>query len=429
MSVAGRWRPRSGANPGGRRRPQCRPWSPPPRSRLRHRAAGRGHAGDDEEVRRSRRRLGRGQGRQARGRQGLRLGQRRRPPAGHHGFALLPGKRQQGIDRGGRAPPGGRRQAVAGRSRLSACWAGRSRWTASNWTPASRTSRCGTCCSTPPVSIPTRAASTCTWAGRSPSRRARSRPSPTNCSSAMRSAGPWPTRPARKSITPNFGFFLAREVIQRVSGQPYERYVRRARLAARRHQRHGIGAALAVLRRQRGPALRPRAEGVARRARTHRSAGRQLDRLGGGHGAVLRPPWTAAAARRCCRRPSTRQMLAAPPAPLKPRENGSHFGLGWDVVLLGQRRHPLQQERRCARHPRLYRAPARRTRLGRVAQRRPARRGPTLAAGLLHQAAPPGDPSGPKAGRSGTSSSGILPPPPLRHALRLLRIEGLGIGD
>ena len=26
-------------------------------------------------------------------------------------------------------------------------------------------------------------------------------------------------------------------------------------------------------------------------------------------------------------------MLAAPPAPLKARENGGHFGLGWDVVL------------------------------------------------------------------------------------------------
>ena len=80
-------------------------------------------------------------------------------------------------------------------------------------------------------------------------------------------------------------------------------------------------------------------------------------------------------------------MLAAPPAPLKPRKNGSHFGLGWDVVLSRPGRHPLQQERRCARHPRLYRAPAGRPGLGRVAQRRRARAGQAVAAGLLHQAA------------------------------------------
>jgi N-acyl-D-amino-acid deacylase len=29
-----------------------------------------------------------------------------------------------------------------------------------------------------------------------------------------------------------------------------------------------------------------------------------------------------------------REMLAAPPPPLKPRKNGSHFGLGWDTVRL-----------------------------------------------------------------------------------------------
>ncbi len=33
---------------------------------------------------------------------------------------------------------------------------------------------------------------------------------------------------------------------------------------------------------------------------------------------------------------SYREMLVVPPAPLKPRKDGSHFGLGWDVVVRGR---------------------------------------------------------------------------------------------
>jgi hypothetical protein len=32
--------------------------------------------------------------------------------------------------------------------------------------------------------------------------------------------------------------------------------------------------------------------------------------------------------------PLMRDMLAPPPPPVKPRKNGSHFGLGWDTVRL-----------------------------------------------------------------------------------------------
>jgi hypothetical protein len=47
---------------------------------------------------------------------------------------------------------------------------------------------------------------------------------------------------------------------------------------------------------------------------------RFLTALDGTRGAAFLPPAL------------TREMLAAPPAPLKPRKNGSHFGLGWDTV-------------------------------------------------------------------------------------------------
>jgi hypothetical protein len=47
---------------------------------------------------------------------------------------------------------------------------------------------------------------------------------------------------------------------------------------------------------------------------------RFLTALDGTRGAAFLPPALM------------REMLAAPPAPVKPRKNGSHFGLGWDTV-------------------------------------------------------------------------------------------------
>ena len=106
------------------------------------------------------------------------------------------------------------------------CWASRSRWTASNSIPASRTSRCGSCCSMPAVSIRARGANTCGWRRRSPSRRGTSCPFPTTWSFAMRFSRPLAYQPGREEHYSNFGFFLRSEVIQRTSGQSYEQYVR-----------------------------------------------------------------------------------------------------------------------------------------------------------------------------------------------------------
>ena len=63
----------------------------------------------------------------------------------------------------------------------------------------------------------------------------------------------------------NFGFFLAREVIQRVSGQPYEHYVRQHVLQPAGISGMELERPVAVLCRRRGAALRPRAEGASGR--------------------------------------------------------------------------------------------------------------------------------------------------------------------
>ena len=132
----------------------------------------------------------------------------------------------------------------------------------------------------------------------------------------------------------NFGFFLAREVIQRASGQPYERYVRQhvlqpAGISDMELERLSPSYAVNEVRRYgrgqrelpggRGPLGPPAGSWIGSAV----DMARFLTALDGGRGKVLLSP------------PFYRQMLAAPPAPLKPRENGSHFGLGWDVVLSG----------------------------------------------------------------------------------------------
>jgi N-acyl-D-amino-acid deacylase len=132
----------------------------------------------------------------------------------------------------------------------------------------------------------------------------------------------------------NFGFFLAREVIQRVSGQSYERYVRQHVLqpsgirdmelerlspsyAANEVRRYG--RELKELPGGRGPVGPPAGSWIGSAV----DLARFLTALDGSHGKPLLAPALQG------------QMLAAPPPPLKPRENGGHFGLGWDVVLAG----------------------------------------------------------------------------------------------
>ena len=134
----------------------------------------------------------------------------------------------------------------------------------------------------------------------------------------------------------NFGFFLCSEVIQRASGQTYEQYVRRRVLglagiedmererlgrhyAANEARRYGRDA-LKEFPGGRNPIGPPAGSWIGSAV----NMARFLTALDGSRGAPLLTPRVY------------REMLAPPPAPLRPRNNGAHFGLGWDVVLPGR---------------------------------------------------------------------------------------------
>ncbi len=134
----------------------------------------------------------------------------------------------------------------------------------------------------------------------------------------------------------NFGFFLAREVVQRASGQPYEQYVRE-------HVLRPAGITDMEME-QPAPSYYPNE--VRRYGRDG------LKELPGGRGPIgpLGGCWIGSAVdmarfltavdgsrgKAILSPVSYREMLGVPPPPLKARKDGSHFGLGWDVVLPGQ---------------------------------------------------------------------------------------------
>jgi CubicO group peptidase (beta-lactamase class C family) len=130
----------------------------------------------------------------------------------------------------------------------------------------------------------------------------------------------------------NFGYFLAKLVVERAARQPYETYVRQQML-----QPMGINE---MRLEQLAPAY------ASHEARRYGPNGRELP---GGRDAIAAPagnwlatvvdlarfltavsgtrgkPFLSSAARQ--------QMLALPPPPLSARRSGSHVGLGWDAVL------------------------------------------------------------------------------------------------
>lgn len=130
----------------------------------------------------------------------------------------------------------------------------------------------------------------------------------------------------------NIGYVILGEVITRVSGIPYERFVlenilrpmgiRRIRMHAR-DGRYLLGEALRYLA---GsfiplPAMRlPMADSAGGWSASVVDMARFLTNLDGSRG---EPVLSAK---------SFRQMLEPPPPPIKPRENGIYFGLGWDAV-------------------------------------------------------------------------------------------------
>ncbi len=129
----------------------------------------------------------------------------------------------------------------------------------------------------------------------------------------------------------NFGYFLAKMVVQRSARQPYETYVRQQVLRPM-----GISE---MRMEQLAPAY------AAREAHRYGSGGRELP---GGRESIAAPAgnWLASVvdlARFLTAVSDTRgkpflssamrhQMLSSPPSPITPRRSGSHIGLGWDSV-------------------------------------------------------------------------------------------------
>ena len=130
----------------------------------------------------------------------------------------------------------------------------------------------------------------------------------------------------------NFGYFLAKMVVQRSARQPYETYVRQQVLRPMGISEMRHGAACPGLCGPRGPSLRLGRPRVSRRPR-----GRSPPPPGTGWPRssiwpVFSPPSAAPAASRFSVPPCGEQMFAPPAPPLPPRRSGSHVGLGWDAV-------------------------------------------------------------------------------------------------
>ncbi len=129
----------------------------------------------------------------------------------------------------------------------------------------------------------------------------------------------------------NFGYFVAKMVVERSARQPYESYVRQQVL-----QPLGISE---MRIEQLGRAY------AAREAHRYGSGGRELP---GGRQPITAPAgnWLAsvvdlarfltavsgAGGKPLLSTAARQQMLALPPPPLAPRRNGAHVGLGWDSV-------------------------------------------------------------------------------------------------
>lgn len=132
----------------------------------------------------------------------------------------------------------------------------------------------------------------------------------------------------------NLGFILLGEVITKVSGQPYDRYVLEnvlkpmgigsagmhgldGKYVAKEACRHLAGS-LTVL-----PPMRlPMAAATGGWIASAVDMARFLTSLDGSRGQPV------------LKEKTWQTMLLPPPPPLKPRSNGSYFGLGWDSVMV-----------------------------------------------------------------------------------------------
>ena len=205
--------------------------------------------------------------------------------------------------------------------------------------------------------------------------------------------------PGAESHYSNFGYFLAKVVVERCARQPYETYVRQQVLrpmgisemrmeqlapayAAREAHRYGAGGR--ELPGGREPIAAPAGNWLASVV----DLARFLTAVSGTRG----KPFLSSAARQ--------QMLAAPPPPLVPRRSGSHVGLGWDSVTEEPRGIQFHKNGFGSGRAGLYRTSRRRHRLGPAAELRWASAGPAAGRGRNRRQDPPGDRCHPRLARS-----------------------------
>jgi N-acyl-D-amino-acid deacylase len=136
--------------------------------------------------------------------------------------------------------------------------------------------------------------------------------------------------PGSRSHYSNLSFLLLRLVIHHASGEPYERYVEQQILRP-------IGVTDMRIDIERGY--------LPNEARRYHAANHKL--IEGGHGRMRGGGcWLSSSfdmvrflaaldgsgGKRLLSEKAMREMLAAPPPPYEARKNGTHFGLGWDVI-------------------------------------------------------------------------------------------------
>jgi CubicO group peptidase (beta-lactamase class C family) len=138
--------------------------------------------------------------------------------------------------------------------------------------------------------------------------------------------------PGSKYQYSNVGYMLLEGVIEKIAGEPYERFVRRNVLVPAGMERTFLGAAKDGIREDRAkcylagsdvevpPMNLPMAMSAAGWNASAVDLARLLTALDGSRGKRLLDEKTFAA------------MVAPPPAPIAKRPNGSYPGLGWPVV-------------------------------------------------------------------------------------------------